>query len=223
MVPDMLRRSPLASLLPAVSLDGEYPAKRPLSAGLMLAERAPHQMLLLSAYEPTDISGAFSAAAGHAAPDQGQARTEGEITWLWQGPGRLLRVAHCQADTMDLPESQRRFGASHAVVDLSHARTIVRLSGAAARHTLAKGCSLDMRLQAFGAGCVALTTLARIPVVLHALGEHDLDIYWSRSYAQAGVEWLIEAGSEAGLTGLCATAELVPERALNRPGFRRLP
>ncbi len=209
MGPDTPRRSPLASLLPAVGPDTKDVGKGSPCAGLTLAERAPHQMLLLSAYETTDRSGAFSAVAGHPPPDPGQALTEGQITWLWQGPGRLLRVAQGPTAAMNLNEAQARFGASHAVVDLSHARTVVRLSGAAARHTLAKGCSLDLRLRAFGPGCVALTALAHMAVVIHALGEHDLDIYWSRSYAQAGVEWLIEAGREAGLTSLTATAEWV--------------
>ena len=214
MAPDMPRCSALASLLPAASVEGQSPGRGALNAGLTLAERAPKQMLLFSAYEMADSSDAFRAAAGYAPPDPGQARTDGQITWHWQGPGRMLRVAFGQEAILDLAASQERFGSSHAVVDLSHARTIVRLSGVAARHTLAKGCSIDLRLQAFGAGCVALTALAHTAVMLHAISEHELDIYWNRSYAQAGVEWLIEAGREAGLTGLSATAE--PPNAFSR-------
>lgn len=199
-VQQLQRRSALANLLPGDMLDASSPGEQRPGKGLALCEVMPYQMLLLSAYQTAESDRAFQEATGLAPPSVGRERTDARVAWLWHGPGRLLRVAYDAGAVLDPADARACFGASHAVVDLSDARTVVRLSGEAARQTLAKGCTLDLRPTVFAAGCVALTALAHLAVVLHARDDDVIDIYWTRSYAQAGVEWLIKAGRGAGLT-----------------------
>ncbi len=119
---------------------------------------------------------------------------------LWTGPGQWLIVSTdgfpeaIEAAVRDIPAAT-----SVAVTDISQGRAVVRIEGAAARHVLAKGCSLDLHPRSFVPGDCAQTHLGAIGVLLHAQGEGSLfDLYVPRSYALSAWEWLIDAAAEFG-------------------------
>jgi sarcosine oxidase, subunit gamma len=117
----------------------------------------------------------------------------GDLTVLWHGPGQWL-VVRAPATTQLAEELAALFADDAAVVDLGHARTVLRLEGDGARDVLAQGTSIDLRPAQFAPGACALTALGKIGALLHAVAPDTIDVYVARSYAQALAEWLEHAG-----------------------------
>lgn len=111
-------------------------------------------------------------------PDPGRARTDGDRTVLWLGPGWYLVVGRVPG----------------GAPDTSAARTTLELSGPYARDVLSHGCRLDLHPRVFGPGSVARTNVARATVVLHQTGaEPAYRLYAGSSYADYLVTWLLDA------------------------------
>ena len=93
-------------------------------------------------------------------------------------------------------------GVHAALVDLTDAQTIIRVSGPRARDLIAKGCTLDLHPRAFGAGHVARGTLAHAQITLlqtasdGETGGPAFDLYVGRSFAQHLWCWLEDAARE---------------------------
>jgi sarcosine oxidase subunit gamma len=83
------------------------------------------------------------------------------------------------------------------VVDLSHARAVLRLEGGAVRDVLAKGCPLDV--DGLATGDCAATVVGHFNVTLHCVGEGVVDVYVARSFAASFGEWVLNAGAEFGI------------------------
>lgn len=81
------------------------------------------------------------------------------------------------------------------LTDISHSRACIRVSGAAARHTLAKGTPLDLRPSHFGPGRCATTWCAGFTVFLN-FRDVGFDIYVTTSLAIAFWDWLSDAVEE---------------------------
>lgn len=113
----------------------------------------------------------------------------GDLTVLWHGPGQWL-VVRPPAAAVLADELAKLCGEGAAVVDLGHARSVLRLAGPSVRDVLAGGTSIDLRPAHFGPGACALTALGKIGALLHAVAPETIDVYVARSYAQALVEWL---------------------------------
>ena len=84
-------------------------------------------------------------------------------------------------------------------VDVSHGRTVLRVSGPRTRVLLAKGCGLDLHPSVFRSGHCAQTAIARINVLMH-LRDQDgaFDLYCSRSYALSFWRWVATSAAEFG-------------------------
>jgi sarcosine oxidase, subunit gamma len=86
-----------------------------------------------------------------------------------------------------------------AVTDLSHGRTVLRISGRKARDVLAKGCALDLHPGVFPGGACAATSVAGVAAVLIVVDNASTyDLYVPRTYGQYVWEWLYEAAAEYG-------------------------
>ncbi len=98
-----------------------------------------------------------------------------------------------------LAELEQRLSASDATVsDLSHARTVLRVSGPAWKDLLAKGCPADIDAMAPG-DCVA-SLLSHFTVVIHCVAEDSADVYVFRSFGASLWEWLRRGAEEFGYT-----------------------
>jgi sarcosine oxidase subunit gamma len=166
-------------------------------AGLAMAERRPAAIVQIAAY---DAASAKAAEAVCGLP-LGQARNRslqaGGAVVLWAGPFRWLVVSEAEAD---LPARlARSLGAAASVTDLSHARTVVSLSGPRARDVLAKGTSIDLHARVFQVGSCAVTAIAKIGAHIHladATPRFDVMVY--RGYGLSFWEWLEESAAEYG-------------------------
>ena len=124
-----------------------------------------------------------------------------DVSILWLGPDewlvvtpdrRIERIEHALRDALD--------GQYAAVTDVSHSRTILALSGPAARAVLAKGCPLDFHPRVFGPGRCAQSRLAKCQVLIHQTSaEPAFELYVHRSFAPYAWTWLEDAGREFGV------------------------
>ena len=124
---------------------------------------------------------------------------DGDTTLLWTGPGQWFAVsASVGADGL-LAELEERLSSTDATVsDLSHARTVLRVSGAAWKDLLAKGCPADIDAMVPG-DCVA-SLLSHFTVIIHCVTEDSADVYVFRSFGASLWEWLRGGAEEFGYT-----------------------
>jgi sarcosine oxidase subunit gamma len=125
--------------------------------------------------------------------------TDGDTTLLWTGPGQWFAVSESLGADGLLAGLEERFSSTDATVsDLSHARTVLRVSGAAWKDLLAKGCPADIDAMVPG-DCVA-SLLSHFTVIIHCVTEDSADVYVFRSFGASLWEWLRGGAEEFGYT-----------------------
>ncbi len=84
-------------------------------------------------------------------------------------------------------------------IDLSDARTIIRLEGESVREILMKGAPVDLTLAEYGVGSVRRLRLGDVAALvhIHALAPDTIDLYVFRSYARFAWDWLEATAGEA--------------------------
>jgi heterotetrameric sarcosine oxidase gamma subunit len=175
------------------------------------ANRAPGPPLILRARGPLEIVqvAAFHAPAATAerlskhfglavAVTLNRAVVAGGLTVLWHGPGQWL-IVRTPAMPPLVDALAGVLGDGAALVDLGHARTVLRFEGESVGDVLAKGTSIDLRPTQFAPGACALTALGKINALLHAVAPAVVDVYVPRSYAQALIEWLEHAARDVAV------------------------
>lgn len=172
--------------------------------GIVLRERRPLAIVQIATW-PKQSAAARAAASGvlgggslSTAPNTSV--VAGTTAILAIGPERWLAVAPERA-SHDLAAALASAlgGGLAAVTDLSHSRTVLRLTGPRTLELLAKGCALDLHRSKFPVGACAQGLLAQFGVLIHAVdGMPSLDLYVARSYALALWEWLGESAAEYG-------------------------
>lgn len=130
-------------------------------------------------------------------PAPGRAVSVDGLRLLSLAPGRWMALSAGPDDLMGM--LRERCGGA-ALVDQSHGRTTLRLSGQRAREVLAGGTGLDLHPRAFAEDRVASTALYHVPVTIdRRLGTATFDIHVARGYAVSLAERLIAAGRQYGV------------------------
>lgn len=164
-------------------------------AGVVLTERRPLLMLnLRGGRDPTFYASARTALGCDlpVTPNASSGGADGDALWL--GPDEWLLVA---GPGSRWSEKMRIAGGT--LTDVSHGRSVFRVSGARVRDALSKGCMLDLHPQRFPPRMCAQTGIARINVVVHRPGPaDDFDLYAPGSYAGTFRDWLAAAAAEYG-------------------------
>jgi sarcosine oxidase subunit gamma len=102
-----------------------------------------------------------------ALPPPGRAATGRGVTALWVQPeGWLITAPRGEEGALGRAVKAACGGAA-AVIDQSHGRSVVTLSGPRAAWVLAKLCRIDLHPVAFCAGHVAVTEIAHLSCTLH--------------------------------------------------------
>ncbi|HEV7256457.1 MAG TPA: sarcosine oxidase subunit gamma family protein [Bosea sp. (in: a-proteobacteria)] len=118
---------------------------------------------------------------------------------VWAGPGQWLLVAN---DRTGFADALQALSDVAAVADQSSGRAALRVSGAAVRNALAKGCMLDLHPAAFPIGMAALTSIAHIGVHLWRAEDGPegavFEIMVARSFAGSFWSWLSASVAEFG-------------------------
>lgn len=153
-----------------------------------------------------DLAAALAEQSGCAVPDRAGTACEavdrdGRTTRiLWIGPERYWVVSQV-AETAD--RLAGAFDPDLAVtLDLSHSRSVVRLSGDASRPVLAKGLPIDTHPRTLPAGSVVHSAISHMNVTVHRRRQAEtdgFDLYVFRGFAEHFWEWLVDAGAEFGV------------------------
>jgi methylglutamate dehydrogenase subunit C len=191
------RQSALGDLL-APRRVGPQAAK----AGVSLSERSARAIWQISAWRATDLVPLRSALAEELGVplSEGAGGGKRDAVLFHVAPRRWWLVLE-EARSSDLAA---RLAAAvtgrAALTDLSHARTVLRLSGPASRTVLQKLCRIDLHPRALPAGGIAQTPLGQVAALIHALDDRpSFDLYLPRSLAHSAVASLIDAATEFGL------------------------
>ena len=194
-IDEYMRQSSLAALgLAAKARTG--PARE---AGVVLRECGHRAQLCLRGGSDGDFEEAVEAVLGVRPPtESASAAGNGDTSVLWLGPDEWLAVFPDERREEILSALRDALASLHAaVVDVSHARSIIELSGAHARSVLQKGCHLDLHPSRFGAGNVAQSRFARCQLLLHQTDDTPAyDLYVQRSFARYLWSWLEDAATE---------------------------
>lgn len=195
-MPDM---APRTSAIAGHVHAGEHGALGPGGPGVTLVEMRPCALCQINGAPPVEDIGRRLTPLGVAGTPEARRACEGEgVLLLWNGPGQWLAVSTRHAPRELLTALRDALAGSDATVtDLSHSRTIVRVSGPRAVDVLAKGCPLD--LEAMRAGDSATSLLGHLTAHLHCLGDAGFDVYVYRSFGLALWEQLVEGALEYGL------------------------
>ena len=135
-------------------------------------------------------------------PNTVTATAHAQIVWL--GPDEWLVLGPERRPDLEPAVRAAAGSAPVCVVDVSAARTVIRLSGPAAREVLAHGCGLDLDAARFPPGTCAQTRIALADVVLIAPLDQTGDfaaaprfaILVRASFAAYLATWLLDAATE---------------------------
>ena len=173
---------------------GRFGARHGGGPGIVLAQCRPRALVQINGAPDAAVLAESLGGAG-AAPNR-SFRTEG-VTYMWNGPGRWLAESDERPPCELVERIEAAIGPHGAsATDLSHARTVLRVSGAAAEDLLAKLCPIDV--EAMRVGDVAMTLAGPFQVQVVRSGEVEFRLYVFRSFGLAMWELLIDEAAEFG-------------------------
>jgi sarcosine oxidase subunit gamma len=158
--------------------------------------RLPDDVRELPFLTQLDVRADPSELRGHWLPTEpNTVHAHGDRAALWLGPDEWLVVG--PSDSAGAIESDLRAslgGAIEALVDVSANRTVLELTGPAARDLLEAGCSIDLDPRSFPPGRCAQTLLARANVILwHVDAAPTYRLFVRPSFAAYLAAWLTDA------------------------------
>ena len=180
---------------------GRFGARPEAAPGVVLAECRPRSMVQVNgAPEPGVLAEALGAPDADVTPNR--TFEAGAVVHAWNGPGQWLAESADRSPgelVGHIEGALRPHGAS--TTDLSHARTVLRVSGPAATDLLAKLCPIDV--EAMRTGDSAVTLAGPFDVQIVKAGDETFRLYVFRSFGLAMWEMLQDEAAEFG-------AEVVP-------------
>ena len=123
-----------------------------------------------------------------------------DVSVLWLSVDQWLVQCPRQRSGDLARDLNRALGATRSlVVDMSDARTILRLEGEGVRELIMKGAPVDLTAPEFAKGTVRRLRFGELAAMAHMVGEAPdvVDLFVFRSYATFAWEWLIATGSGA--------------------------
>ena len=169
-------------------------------AGVVLGERRFRGMLVLRGDAGSaEFRGAVVSATGlEPVVEPLTSERHRDVTMLWLGPDEWLVVMpDRRVDRVERALRAALDGQNAALVDVSHSRTVIALSGPDAREVLVKGCPLDFHPRAFPSGRCAQSTLAKCQALIHLVNPTpEFEVYVAQSFAEYAWTWLEDAAAE---------------------------
>ena len=183
------------------ALDGSYHAGRfgarePDAPGIVLVECRPRSIVQVNGAPAAGVlAGALGVPESDAVPNRSFAA--GTVRYAWNGPGQWLAESaeHRPEELIELVDAAlSAHGAS--TTDLSHARTVVQVSGSAATDLLAKLCPVDV--ETMQTGDSAATLAGPFSVLMVRTGDQEFRLHVFRSFGLAMWEMLLDEAAEFG-------------------------
>ena len=133
-------------------------------------------------------------------PDTPRLAAAGSLTLIWTGPDQWLAMSEGEDGSRLETRLRSGFAGLASVADQSDGRTIIRIAGACARDTLAKGLPIDLTPESFSPGQTALSLIGHIGIQIWQVDDgptYDIAVF--RSYAADLWRFLCHAGAEFGI------------------------
>ncbi len=170
--------------------------------GVTLTERRPLTIVHVAGkVDDTAFTNGVRTACGCDLPmEPGTVASSGDLSLAWLSPTRWLAVAPDRGPGVLEASLRDACGDNGAIIDVSHGRTVVRISGPNARNVLMKGAPLDFHRNVFTPGRVAQSAISQCGVVLVCVADDAFDLYVFRGFGQHMWEWVSDASAEYGYT-----------------------
>ncbi|MBU0780224.1 sarcosine oxidase subunit gamma [Loktanella salsilacus] len=138
---------------------------------------------------------------GLPAPAPREVQVKGDAAVLWMSPDELLFVLPYGSVADSLARIAKVLkGQHHLAVDVSDARTMLRVDGPFAREVIAKLAPVDLYPGAFGEGQVLRSRLGQIAAAFWMSGPQTFEVICFRSVAEYAFD-LLAASAAAGPVG----------------------
>ncbi|MBY8978180.1 hypothetical protein KHP62_20385 [Rhodobacteraceae bacterium NNCM2] len=163
---------------------------RNFGSGLVMSERRVGAIWQIAAWpDKVAEAGKIAAAAAGVKTTPGPlSSATGEAALLRTEPLKWLLVS-------DAEVAKPEMGEAGTALDLSHARTVIRLEGERAPELMARMMPLDLRPATFADGAVATSGIHHVAVTVHAR-DGGIDLYCFRSFGLAIWEHLAESAEQ---------------------------
>lgn len=157
------------------------------------------------------FTAAVQKALGISLPSQPrQSTNKGDVTALWLSPDQWLILCPLKKCSKLSEKLQVGLKNIHSlVVDVSDARTIIRVRGKGAREVLMKGAPVDLTDEAIKQGFVRRLQFAEVAALVHVVSTtpDTLDLFVFRSYADYVWDWLAATTSKQSELHIFQTQE----------------
>ena len=173
---------------------GRFGAGEQNAPGVVLSECRLRAIVQVNgAPEPGVLAEALGVPAADVALNR--AFHAGSVWYAWNGPGQWLAESaeHRPCELIERVETALR-GHGVSTTDLSHARTVVKVSGPAATDFLAKLCPIDV--EAMHTGDSAATLAGPFSVQVVKSQDREYRLYVFRSFGLAMWEMLQDEAAE---------------------------
>lgn len=122
---------------------------------------------------------------------------EGEPAALWVGPDQWLIVSETRpAEAVLADLAARLVGILHHASDASDALALISVEGSAVRSLLAMLSGIDYDAASFPHGRCVRTRMAKVAVLVRAVGAERFELYVDRSVADYLEAWLRRAARD---------------------------
>lgn len=198
-----LARSPIPVAPPEVEVSGWLVSGRTSRAALTITDCTPLAKLAVKASYDGPMAQALAVPFGRASTVRADEAVTDDVLLAGSGPGEWLALGP--------PDSQLRLarwltrlaaGVDElvTVVDLTHGRALIRLTGARAADVLARECALDLDARPTGTALrTAVAGLATDVVRDDLAGRPSYLLHCERSSGRYLYDALVESGTEFGI------------------------
>jgi heterotetrameric sarcosine oxidase gamma subunit len=152
-----LARSPIPTVAPTAVVDGWEVTDRTSDAALRLADLSPLAKVHVRASEDGPFAAAIGVGFLHTARDVHNVLVTGSGPGEWTFLGPIAAAADIMARIADLDADERV-----TIVDITHGRALVRLTGHASRELLAQLCAIDLDDHVTPNGSCLRSSVARV-------------------------------------------------------------
>jgi heterotetrameric sarcosine oxidase gamma subunit len=152
-----LARSPLPTVAPTVVVNGWEVTERTSDAALRLADLSPLAKVHVRAREDGPFAGAIGVRFLHAARDENDVLVTGSGPGEWTLFGSIGAATDIMTRIADVHVDERV-----TIVDITHGRALVRLTGHTSGELLAQLCAIDLDDRVTPNGSCLRSSVARV-------------------------------------------------------------
>jgi methylglutamate dehydrogenase subunit D len=184
-----------------LAVPGRYGHVVGLDRPVIIAERAGLAVAQICARrgKTAELAAVIRDASGLELPRGPKRAASNGLAIIGMGPHEWLAIVDGERGRAALAGVKEAGQGLASFVDQSHAKALLRLSGARVREVLAKGCGLDLHERVFKPGDAATTQIALIPCQLWQLDESPtFELSVPLGYAGSFWSWLSASAAEYG-------------------------